>query len=337
MNGVFPEFRALLWQLLLGYLNPQHGLREKSLSLHRKKYGRWVGEYFRPNVVLSDTQRKTLQQITVDVPRTNCKDAPAFFGNKRMAESLTRVLFIWSLVFEKVGYFQGLNELAIPLYVVFFKSFFMNENDGEEADIVINKMEESSLQSLEGDVFWCLVRMLDPVIRSTNAQGSQIHALEFVAIEEKLIAEMDPELFEHFKELNIDFMFFAFRWNVCFLLRDFPLELVFIIWDYYLLECPDESGFAEFHPFVCISLLQRFRKELMECQDSTEMLIFLQNFPTQKWEERDVRDLIIQSVLNRNKYVGHIKHLQENLKKNPPLDMMKLRSLEVNEEDFFLI
>jgi hypothetical protein len=96
MNGIFPKIRKQSWQLLLGYLEEKASLRPAALEIQRKKYFLFCAEYFREGVSLSADQTVSLQQISVDVPRTNCKHAPLYFGHPRLAEALTRVnsLFI---------------------------------------------------------------------------------------------------------------------------------------------------------------------------------------------------------------------------------------------------
>ncbi len=99
----------------------------------------------------------------------------------------------------------------------------------------------------------------------------------------------------------MDFMFFAFRWNVMFLIREFPdTELMLYLIDCYLL-LADESapGFAALHVYVCAALLLRFRDALLALNDATDTLLLLQALPTHDWTLRDMKDLVAEALLLR--------------------------------------
>lgn len=326
MNGMCDEFRALSWQLMLSYSTPKAASRALSLRVHRSKYFMWVAEFFRPESNLMERQRALKQQIAVDVPRTNCRTDSAYFENTRLADSLTRVLFIWSaVVFETVGYFQGLNEDAMPLYMVLLDARARElKLSGNNTDEKVALFPNDEFNNLEADVFWCLVRLMEPVVRGTGAAGSKVHAIEQTRAEEAIVRVIDPNLCHHLDDLGVDWMFFSFRWNVCFLLRELGPSLVKLVWDYYLLDDP-ESGFVELHVFCCCALLLRFRNNLMQITDTTEALMFLQSLPTEDWTEADVRDLVASAVTLRNPTtLPMVAQFKENLRTKPALDVLDL-------------
>lgn len=114
MCGMRREFRALAWQLLLGYVPGEVALRAPTLRAYRHKYHTWSAQHFREyNQAASfgADEQSLLHQIAVDVPRTHCRALPWLFTDTRMRESLTRVLYVFATVFPRVGYFQGLNEV----------------------------------------------------------------------------------------------------------------------------------------------------------------------------------------------------------------------------------
>ena len=314
MNGVRSSLRAPVWQLLLGYTSPAAATRAPELALFRRKYAFWAARFCRQGAVLTEEQERMRQQIAVDVPRTSCRTRPEFFDDASLAGALSRVLFVWSAVcFEAVGYFQGLNDLATPLFVLF---------SGPVAPST-----PSTLAQLEADVCWSLALLLEPVVRATRGK---MHAVEFTKLEEKIARAADAELCTHLeKELGIDWMFFAFRWNICLLAREFPLPLLYSLWDFYLLE--SEWGFAEFHPFVVVALLMSFRERILKMDDTTEALLFLQNIPTTDWDERRVRELIASAIVLRQSH-GHLVHLQ--LDETRPVQLLKAKPLV---EDFTIL
>jgi hypothetical protein len=101
--------------------------------------------------------------------------------------------------------------------------------------------------------------------------------------------------------LQVDFLFFAFRWNVMFLIREFAdTNLVLYLFDVYLLE-DGGQGFASLHVYICCACLLRFRTALLAMTDTTDTLLFLQALPTQEWTLRDVKDMIAEAFALRRR------------------------------------
>ena len=108
---------------------------------------------------------------------------------------------------------------------------------------------------------------------------------------EQLIEAASPSLFEYLKEKSIDFMYFGFRWMVCFFVREFSLHNVIYLWDHYLTrEC--DTGFAIFHIYTAAAFLLTFEDLLKENDDQTACLLLLQKLPTKNWGEKEMKILI---------------------------------------------
>ena len=67
------------------------------------------------------------------------------------------------------------------------------------------------------------------------------------------------------------------------LLRELPLNATIRLWDTYLSE-PD--GFNKFHLYVCAAFLCRWKQELESKRDFQSILLFIQNVPTAKWNDK---------------------------------------------------
>ena len=67
------------------------------------------------------------------------------------------------------------------------------------------------------------------------------------------------------------------------LLRELPLSATIRLWDTYLSE-PD--GFNKFHLYVCAAFLCRWKQELESKRDFQSILLFIQNVPTAKWNDK---------------------------------------------------
>lgn len=111
---------------------------------------------------------------------------------------------------------------------------------------------------------------------------------------EDLVCRLDKDLHQHFQDQEVMYIQFAFRWMNCALLRELPLQCIFRIWDTYFSE--ESSGFENFHVYVCLVLLQKYRDRLMT-MGFQEIVTFLQNLPTEEWEEEDVEPILSQAFV----------------------------------------
>lgn len=114
INGIHPQARAIIWQFLLDYLEPQLSRRQEVVSEKRKTYVYYCDSFYSERKKEDDS---LISQINVDVPRTYCDDRE-LFQSPIIQGSLTRILFVWSKLHFEIGYFQGLSDLIAPFYQV---------------------------------------------------------------------------------------------------------------------------------------------------------------------------------------------------------------------------
>ncbi len=156
-NGIPPEFRTQVWQLLLGYLPTNKGRRDAAIIRKRKEYVDSIPIYF--NVSESDrtTQEgEVLRQIQVDLPRT-CPHTP-FFQQQRVQDAMERILYIWAIRHPASSYVQGMNDLLTPLYII---SLYPHFNDVLRCDV--QQIDPKILMDVEADAYWCLTKILDGI------------------------------------------------------------------------------------------------------------------------------------------------------------------------------
>ena len=72
---------------------------------------------------------------------------------------MARLLFLWSKSNPDIGYFQGLNDVAVPFFIVYLSSFFSNNLD--DITLKLDKIEPKKLVNIEADVFWSLYALTD--------------------------------------------------------------------------------------------------------------------------------------------------------------------------------
>lgn len=150
-SGIPPYYRALSWQLMLGYLPSNRSRREAAIVKKRKEYRESVTLYFDDADVVAGAGvygkkgegRETIReselggqgrtqeelalhrQILVDLPRTT-PELP-FFHHVPIQEIMERVLYIWSMRHPASGYVQGMNDLLTPLLLVAAQSYIAND------------------------------------------------------------------------------------------------------------------------------------------------------------------------------------------------------------------
>ena len=122
-----------------------------------------------------------------------------------------------------------------------------------------------------------------------------------------LINTVDPDILDHLKSLEINFMDFAYRWVSCYLTREFDIYQIIRLWDTYLSE---EDGFSQFHCYVCASLLLHFANNLKE-MGFEDAMMFLQKLPTEHWDEDELNMLLAKAFEMKQLY-HYNKHLDNH-------------------------
>jgi hypothetical protein len=298
-NGVPNEFRAMVWQLLLGYLPTNKSRRETALARKRKEYVDSIPVYFD----IADYERtvqegETLRQILVDLPRTS-PNIP-YFHQPAIQKAMERILYIWAIRHPASGYVQGMNDILTPLLVVNMSPFV---EDVLRADV--GALDTQIVLNVEADSYWCLTKLLDNI--QDHYTFSQPGLQRMVLRLEDLVHRMDAELHQHFEEENIQYMQFAFRWMNCILLRELPLKSILRVWDTYLSE--ERGGFENFHVYVCTVLVKMYKEKLTKMQFQ-DILMFLQELPTSEWGEEDVEPILSQAFILSTLFDDSPSHLK---------------------------
>ncbi|EMG48199.1 GTPase-activating protein, putative, partial [Candida maltosa Xu316] len=283
------------------------------------------------NVSLSNVNRdkQLYHQIKIDVKRTN--PTIKLYSYPETQLSLRKILYLWAVRHPASGYVQGINDLCTPFYQLFLSNYIWQlqrkrhgEKDdeelfipgymatpGEEEDIQEQKLlEDPQLLNytvdnfnpewisarvtsiIEADTYWCLSRLLENI--TDNYIHEQPGIIRQVNELKNLISKIDVELLNHFEHEGIEFIQFSFRWMNCLLMRELPIQLIIRMWDTYLSETP--LGFNTFHTYVCAAFLIKFSTELKQ-KDFQEILLFLQNPPTNNWTEKDVELMLSEAFI----------------------------------------
>ncbi|KAJ1659644.1 GTPase-activating protein [Dispira simplex] len=223
-NGIPEQFRAMTWQLLMGYLPTNADRRAQTLARKRKEYADCVAQTFAQGV--AGLESTLWHQIQIDVPRTF--PMSPLFQDPVIQQSIARILYCWADRHPASGYVQGINDLVTPFYLVFLSSHISNDPEHSTSAIIPNDV----LSEIEADSFWCLSKLLDGI------QDNYIHAQPGIFRQagklKELIARINQQLANHLEAQGIEFIQFAFRWINCLLMREVSLKNIVRMWDTYL-------------------------------------------------------------------------------------------------------
>jgi len=295
-QGIPFEVRPTVWQLLLEYLPANVERRETTLERKRREYLDCIPKYFDiDDAERTQEERVLYRQIQIDVPRTH----PSFtlFQSEIVQQCLARVLYVWAIRHPASGYVQGINDLATPFFVVFLGQYI---SDLENCKV--EEVPKNVWNIVEADTYWCMTKFLDGIQDwFTFAQpGIQrvVHKLS------EIIHRVDVQMFDHFKEQDIQFIQFAFRWMNCLWIRELPLPLVIRIWDTYFAEL---ETFSALHAYACAAFLCRFSEQLRRL-DFQDIMLFLKNPPTQNWNFKEIEMILSQAYMWKTLFENAPKH-----------------------------
>ncbi|KAK6528056.1 GTPase-activating protein [Arthrobotrys megalospora] len=298
-GGIPDELRPMAWQLLLGYLPANSDRRVATLERKRKEYLDSAKQAFSRGEAGMD--QTIWHQISIDIPRTN-PHIP-LYGHKTTQRCLEKILYVWAIRHPASGYVQGINDLVTPFWQVFLSAYI--EGDVETFDP--GSLPPEVLDVVSADCFWCLTKLLDGI--QDNYIHSQPGIQRQVSQLRDLVRRIDSGLAKHLNDVQVQFIQFSFRWMNCMLMREFSVKNVIRMWDTYMSE--GNSGFSEFHLYVCAAFLVKWSAELKK-MDFQEVMMFLQSLPTKEWGEKDIGLLLSEAFMWQSLYRNSSAHLRDD-------------------------
>ena len=103
-----------------------------------------------------------------------------------------------------------------------------------------------------------------------------------------ILAVADPPLWSALVQHDVQLPFFAFRWVVCLLVREFDIAATLVLWDAYVAL---GACFPRFHLFVCAALVAHERTALVGAE-LYQAVNHMQNMGTTAWPPSQLRELL---------------------------------------------
>eukprot|EP00252_Welwitschia_mirabilis_P020499 TRINITY_DN5046_c0_g1_i3.p1 TRINITY_DN5046_c0_g1~~TRINITY_DN5046_c0_g1_i3.p1 ORF type:complete len:672 (+),score=142.29 TRINITY_DN5046_c0_g1_i3:181-2196(+) len=262
-GGIEHGLRQEVWKFLLGYylFDSTYEERQHLSSTKREEYHVLKSQW--QSVTPSQAKRfskfrERKSRIEKDVVRTD-RSLPYYAGDDNLnINRLRDILLTYSFYNFDLGYCQGMSDLLSPI-------LFIMEDESES--------------------FWCFAALMERLgpnfDRDQNGMHSQLLALS------KLVELLDVPLHNYFKQADCLNYFFCFRWILIQFKREFEYEKVMrlweVLWTHYLSE--------HFHLYICVALLKRHRKKIIEEEmDFDTLLKFINELSYHIDLEKTLRD-----------------------------------------------
>lgn len=239
--------------------------------------------------------RKTILQ---DVERT-FPDIP-FFRDPQVQESLTNVLFIYSVMHPDTGYRQGMHELLAPLFYAISFDSIPQEGDTVAASAIVRELcseswiaadawtlFEAVMQGVSRWYEWHEPPMHTESSPRTNSQvsgsyhitGGQNGMQPYIApivqtcnyIQSTLLKASDPMLWKHIHGAGIEPQIYGIRWLRLLFTREFSMPDAMMLWDGLFATDPTMA----LSQWVCVAMLIRIRNELIPGDYSAQLTALL--------------------------------------------------------------
>ena len=303
--GVPDAYRASVWRLFLDYEPVNCSIRDSTLRYKRNDYfdclERVFGESQRH--LWTNTQCQTESQILRDLPRTHL----AVLRCPRAQLLFERSLFVWAVRHPASGYVQGMNDLMQPFFFVFLAEKCNGEMTIEQLENLqdLDAFSEEQLKEVEADCFWCFSKLLDGLQDLyTKDQPGLYKIMDSIA---SVINKVDPLLAKHLSDEEIQYQEFAFRWVNCLLVREFPMTLVFRLWDLYL---SNHHKISTTHVYVCAALMTLLSPKIINLNHS-DFIIQIQSIEPTEWTLGDIEMIIAQAYVYE-KTMSQSPHLRSS-------------------------
>ena len=250
-GGCAPSLRRQVYPFLLGYLPFDSTARSRN-DIKKQKHIEYEQIKNQWSTITEEQEKKFSKyrerkvQIDKDVIRTD--SSHTFFKGKMSNENIQkmrRILLAYAFYNFDLGYCQGMSDLLAPLLYVI---------------------------SDEADAFWCFVGLMGRMERNFDQDQSGMHN-QLLALR-KLVQLLDPQLYAHLENQHHCRNFlFCYRWLLLHFKREFAFDDCLRLWE-GLWTC---SFCDQLQMYVCVAILQQFRRKIIEADMGFDDLILFTN------------------------------------------------------------
>ena len=327
------SWKQILTDLRGDYLSKKLSIITKEIDefiLLEEKKGGDKYEEFRTKI--NEDDYETLDLIKIDIDRTY--QDMSLFQNIKYKRIMTYVLFIYSKNYPNYGYKQGMNDICAVFLYILYKDYrltskflkddltflyyiFHSNNDFIENDLYIfysnfmnkglselylySKIKENNLSKI-------------PLEKKINLTKEEIYSIEDSQINKriyflfyKLLQNFDIPLYNEMIN-RVQPELFMFKWYICFLAREFPINKVVHLWDiifaydfiqYKLNNSNKEEYHFKFIESIFISMIICCKNILLKTKNDNKFMDILIHYPDNIKIENIIKEAIkIDSIIN---------------------------------------
>ena len=253
--------RPLIWKSLLG-LFPLNSLfswdeisksKNEKYSLILKKYQNYIN-----NNITDENDNALIAQIDKDLPRTRFE--MKFFTEKNINNDketnyqvLRRLLFFYSKEHEDISYVQGMNEMIAIIYYIF--------------SLDDNPFMKNFIESQTYFCFEFLIDEIKPILMMNNINYSQLFVTFLINTIKDILNKLMPNLFNHFKEENLELDNIVMRWIIALFTQEFDINKAVNFWDRMF----TQKNKAKFICYISAAVIKINEEKLLKMEMSEIM------------------------------------------------------------------
>lgn len=203
---------------------------------------------------LKQKNQELKEEINQDILRTHSEKT--LFQNEKVRTILSEILFIWAKKNPSISYKQGMNEILAIFFIVNYREQRFKETSKQDNNISNNCKEFSILfdpDEIQADTYIIFDHFMQmgskylfstveerkmPLSKSTSSNSCKTVLIQKCThIFHKILKNSDKVLYNHLISLSIEPQIFLLRWVRLFYCREFQIEDVIILWDYFFSDC----------------------------------------------------------------------------------------------------
>ncbi|BGP23116.1 hypothetical protein JCM10295v2_002009 [Rhodotorula toruloides] len=197
----------------------------------------------------TETEAQCLKQIDMDCHRT-FPTCVFFAGNGPGVDKLRNVLVAYSRRNPKIGYCQGMNNLAATLLLT---------------------------HPTEEDAFWVLVCIIENILPSDYYTSHLLVSRADQQVLRDLVERIMPKFATHLDEHGVELSAITFGWFLSLFTDCLPIQTLLRVWDLFFIHG------TIFLFRIAVAILKLHEAELLACDSAASLYALLGQLPSGLW------------------------------------------------------
>ena len=292
LNGIpesLPCLRPLIWKSLIGLYPLKQLEKWKNETINRNfNYKKIIEKYNNyPNDIKEEKDIELIKQINKDLPRTRF-DVKFFSEKNKNNEKetnydvLRRILFFYAKEHDTLYYVQGMNEIIAIIFYIFSK---------DDNPFIQEYIESDSYYTFE-----ILLEQIKDVFLMENINYSDLFVTSQIKEIKNIMQKIEPELFSHFKEIDLELDNLVMRWILVLFAQEFVIDVAVNFWDRLF----TQENKMKFICYISVAIIKHNKDEILK-MDAEEIMEWGQQLQN-KMKELDINNIIKIALEIKYKY-----------------------------------